>query len=61
MVSEEDVREGSPVTDQDPDAHIENLGTVVDAGYDHVYVHQVGPDQGAFFEFYEEVLPSFSE
>ena len=61
MVDEEDVREGSLLTDQDPDAHIENLQEIVDAGYDHVYVHQVGPDQEAFFELYEEeVLPSFS-
>jgi hypothetical protein len=31
-----------------------------DAGFDHVYVHQVGPDQGPFFSFYErEVLPAF--
>jgi hypothetical protein len=30
----------------------------VDAGFDHVYVHQVGPDQEGFFGFYEsEVLP----
>ena len=33
----------------------------VDAGYDHVYVHQVGPEQDVFFELYEqEVLPSYS-
>lgn len=30
----------------------------VDAGHDHVYVHQVGPDQEGFFRFYETtVLP----
>ena len=29
-----------------------------DAGYSHVYVHQVGPDQDGFFAFYErEVRP----
>jgi hypothetical protein len=29
-----------------------------DAGYDEVYVHQIGPDQEGFFCFYErEVLP----
>ena len=29
-----------------------------EAGYDHVYVHQVGPDQEGFFRFYQqEVLP----
>jgi G6PDH family F420-dependent oxidoreductase len=60
VVEPEDVREGSAITDQDPDTHIENIQTAVDAGYDHVYFHQVGPDQEACFEFYEsEVLPSF--
>ena len=29
-----------------------------EAGYDHVCVHQVGPDQAGFLRFYErEVLP----
>ena len=28
------------------------------AGFDHVYVHQIGPDQDTFFRFYEsEILP----
>lgn len=43
-----------------PDArrHCEALQAFVDAGYDHVYVHQVGPDQESFFRFYQEhVLP----
>lgn len=45
-----------------PDArrHAEAIQRFVDAGYDHVYVHQVGPDQEGFFRFYEErVLPEF--
>jgi hypothetical protein len=30
----------------------------IDAGYDHVYVHQIGPDQSGFFRFYrDEVIP----
>lgn len=42
----------------DPERHIAAINEYVDAGYDHVYVHQVGPDQEGFFEFYErEVLP----
>ena len=29
------------------------------AGYEHVFVHQVGPDQEGFLEFYaKEVLPA---
>jgi len=33
----------------------------IDAGYDHLHVYQVGPDQAGFFRFYEEhVLPRLS-
>ncbi|GAD51803.1 F420-dependent glucose-6-phosphate dehydrogenase [Halarchaeum acidiphilum MH1-52-1] len=59
-VTREDVREGHTLTDPDPDAHIAALQEFVDAGYDHVYVHNVGPNQEAFFDFYEEdVLSAF--
>jgi hypothetical protein len=45
----------------DPEAHLEAINTYADAGYDHVYVHQIGPDQEGFFRFYErEVLPKLS-
>jgi G6PDH family F420-dependent oxidoreductase len=61
MVEEEDVRESSNPTTPDADEHIDSIQQAVDAGFDHVYVHQVGPNQEEFFEFYEEeVLPSFS-
>lgn len=44
----------------DADDHVEAIQQFVDAGFDHVYVHQVGPDQSSFFESYEaDVLPSF--
>ena len=61
MVSEADIAEGSIVTDPDPQAHIDSIQTAIDAGYDHVYAMQIGDDQGAMLELYEEeVLPSFS-
>ena len=42
----------------DPDAHIEGIKKFAEAGYDHLCIHQIGPDQDAFFEFYEDqVLP----
>lgn len=45
----------------DPDEHIAAIMRYVDAGYDHVYVHQVGPEQEGFFTFYEEhVLPAIA-
>ena len=55
------VREGdvarSVVCGPDPEAHLEAIRSYLEAGYDHVYLHQVGPDQEGFFRFYErEVL-----
>lgn len=45
----------------DPDRHRAAIQEYLDAGYDHVYVHQVGDDQEGFFGFYEqEILPVFS-
>jgi coenzyme F420-dependent glucose-6-phosphate dehydrogenase len=57
MVTEDDVAE-MVVCGPDPDAHRDKIREYEKAGYDHVYVHQVGPDQEGFFAFYEkEVLP----
>jgi coenzyme F420-dependent glucose-6-phosphate dehydrogenase len=44
----------------DPEAYLEAIRRFVDAGYDHVYVHQVGPDQEGFLRFAErELRPAF--
>jgi len=40
----------------DPDRCIESIQAYVDAGYDHVYIHQIGPDQEGFFDFWEREL-----
>jgi G6PDH family F420-dependent oxidoreductase len=41
----------------DPEVHLAALREYVDAGFDEVYVSQIGPDQDAFFDFYStEVL-----
>ena len=46
----------------DPDAHLVKIREFVDAGFDHVHVHQVGADQETFFRLYErEVLPRARE
>jgi coenzyme F420-dependent glucose-6-phosphate dehydrogenase len=43
----------------DPARHLEAIQRYVDAGYDHVTIHQVGPDQEGFFAFYaDHVLPA---
>ena len=61
MVSEEDIAESSIMTGPDVQQHIDSIQEAIDAGYDHVYVHQIGDDQDALFDRYaEEVLPSFS-
>jgi coenzyme F420-dependent glucose-6-phosphate dehydrogenase len=57
MVREEDVAQAI-ICGPDAERHIAALKEFIDAGYGHVYVHQVGPDQEGFFRFYEqEVLP----
>jgi G6PDH family F420-dependent oxidoreductase len=41
--------------------HIDAIREYAEAGYDQVYITQVGPDQEGFLRFYErEVLPAFS-
>jgi G6PDH family F420-dependent oxidoreductase len=60
MVSEDDVAD-IVVCGPDVDRHIELVEKYAKAGYTHVYVHQVGPDQDGFFEFYaSEILPRYS-
>ena len=44
----------------DSEPHREMIHQFADAGYDEVYVQQIGPNQKAFFDFYEkEILPEF--
>jgi coenzyme F420-dependent glucose-6-phosphate dehydrogenase len=56
LVSEEDIA-AKVVCSPDPAAHQAAIQEFADAGYDHVYVHQVGPDQEGFLDFYgREIL-----
>jgi G6PDH family F420-dependent oxidoreductase len=56
LVREEDM--GVIPLGPDPEQHLASIRQYFDAGYDHVYVHQIGPDQEGFFRFYErEVMP----
>jgi G6PDH family F420-dependent oxidoreductase len=52
-VTEEDVAQ-AVICGPDPERHIEGIRKYIDAGYTHVYVHQVGPDQEGFFNFYSD-------
>ena len=57
MVREEDIAEKIPCGPE-PEHHIKEIKAFVEAGFDHVYIHQIGPDQEGFFQFYERhVLP----
>lgn len=40
----------------DPEAYVSALRSYADAGYTHVYFHQIGPDQVGFIEFASEHL-----
>lgn len=56
-VTEDHIAE-SVVCGPDPQRHLDAIGAFADAGFDHVYVHQVGPDQEGFMRFYaEHILP----
>ncbi|HEX3795899.1 MAG TPA: TIGR03557 family F420-dependent LLM class oxidoreductase [Acidimicrobiales bacterium] len=42
----------------DPERHIKAITEYLDAGFDEVYVNQIGPDQAGFFDFFSrDVLP----
>ncbi len=61
LVSEEQVCERI-VCGADPTRHLDKIKEFVDAGFDHVHIHQVGADQETFFRFYERnVLPRVRE
>ena len=49
----------SVVCGPDIDRHVAALRRYADAGFDELYVNQIGPDQDAFFEAYSRhVLPA---
>lgn len=57
MVTEDDVAK-KVVCGPDAEKHLQEIRKYADMGYDHVYIHQIGPDQDGFFRFYsEKVLP----
>lgn len=59
-VREEDVAQGI-LCSGDPDDHVAALREYAEAGYDHVLVQQIGPDQDRALAFYaDEVLPRIS-
>ena len=60
-VTEEQVAK-EVVCGPDADRHLEGIRKYLKAGFDHVCVHQVGPDQEGFIKFYaREVLPKLTK
>ena len=54
-VSPDDLAESTPLG-PDPQPYVEQIREYERTGYDHIYFHQVGPDQDGFFRFWQEEL-----
>jgi G6PDH family F420-dependent oxidoreductase len=60
LVTEDMVAEAVPCG-PDPERHVAAIQAFFDAGYDEVYVQQIGPDQDGFLRFYErKIRPRFA-
>jgi G6PDH family F420-dependent oxidoreductase len=55
LVSEDDAAESVPCG-PDLGPVIAKAKKFLDTGYDHIYFHQIGPDQAALFRFWEQSL-----
>jgi G6PDH family F420-dependent oxidoreductase len=55
LVSEDALAE-SIACGPDPERHLQLIRRYAQAGYDHIFLHQVGPDQDGFFDFFEREL-----
>lgn len=52
---------GAVALGPDPDVHIELITSFAKAGYDELYLHQIGPDQDGFLRFYErDIAPAIT-
>ncbi len=61
LVTEAQVAE-KVVCEADADEHLARIQEFANAGFDHVFVHQIGDDQETLFRFYEdEILPRATE
>lgn len=60
LVTEEIITE-AVVCGPDPEKHLAKIREAAEAGFEHVYVHQVGPDQEGFIDFYQrEIMPNLA-
>jgi hypothetical protein len=45
----------------DPEKHLNAIRRYIDAGFDHICIHQIGPAQEAFMDFYaREIFPKLA-
>lgn len=58
MIDEDDVAK-DVICGPDPGPYLKSIKEFEEAGYDHVFIHQVGPDQQGFIDFCrKEILPA---
>jgi hypothetical protein len=55
LVTEDKLAETIPCG-PDPERHLASLRQYLDAGFDEVYISQIGDDQAGFFDFYRKEL-----
>jgi G6PDH family F420-dependent oxidoreductase len=61
LVSEQTIAQAVPCG-PDLDAHVQAISRYREAGFDELYIQQIGPEQERFFESYaSEVLPRFQD
>ncbi|MFD7401763.1 LLM class F420-dependent oxidoreductase [Streptomyces sp. NPDC059866] len=61
LITEDMVRDNT-VCGDDVDEHVATLNAFAEAGFDRIYVNQIGPEQRAFFDFYRtKVLPQLQQ
>ena len=56
IVTEDDATESVPAGPTSSTRCVKSVREYVDAGYDHLYFHQIGDDQEGFFRFWESEL-----
>lgn len=61
MMGEPTIPEDS-ILGPDPAPYIKAIQSLQENGYDHVYIHQIGPDQKGFFNFFKsELFPALDK
>lgn len=52
----EDMVAGTVPCGPDPERHLQSINAYLEAGFDEVYVNQIGPDLGGYLRFFKEEL-----